>query len=435
MVAAIPWFLGARAPVTKASLGLTIGNIVVITGISGSSSLSFDVEETADDAGADAISTYTLLVNNGATAASHPAEAAAASAASIHSVVNQSRSSLQGLCTWRSFGVQPQNSNSANLSGPTTHVGKSLPTCPVIEGGSLIIARNVRIRQSQAAGMYTVEYTDASGATISSEVSQAVVDGSVGTPAPIINPWSIDIQGSPILHLVKRFPLSSSCPPNEAAGSDLLAVLCGCKQIISHLANDQTSNNIITSMLNTLVQNAMNGRYTATALDFSSGTWPSDPTAFGEAIIGAQPSAPVPAPRQQIAHPRSDALEKAAGSAANFKKVCSEAIDSFEERQPKQQRLLNNDYYMAGCIERTFERWGVSASDINIKFASAPTSTDQIVSWIDDLEFNFKNGITKSSSNGSAGASSSKSYGPSAHSFTNDDGGDHSSLALAQRLR
>ena len=178
-------------------------------------------------------------------------------------------------------------------------MGKILPTCPVIEGGSLIIAKNVTIRQSQAAGMYTVEYTDASGATISSDVSQAVVDGSVGAPVPVINPlWSIDIQGSPILHLIKRFPVSSTCPPNEAGGMDLLAVLDGCKQIISHLAKDQTSNNIITSMLHALVQNAVSA-----GMDFSSGTWPSDPTAFGAAIIGAQPSGPAPAPRPQVAHP------------------------------------------------------------------------------------------------------------------------------------
>ena len=375
--------LGAQATVSTARHGLTVGHKIVIVQIGGQNqSPTYDIEEAADAAGADAISAFALLLAAGGTAAQHPVEAAAASSSSLLSVTGKTRSSIQALCDWRSLTVQPGQTGGGNLLGPTAHVGKRLPTCPVVSNGSLIIAHSVSVKQAAALGLYEVSFVDAQSNTVTCNVPEAVVDSALAaaSPAPVPIAWTIDLQGSPILHLVKRFPLSSSCPPNEAAGSDLLAVLGGCKQIISHLAKDQTSNNIIISMLNTLVQNAMNGRYTPTALDFSSGTWPSDPAAFGEAIIGAQPSGAVqpPTPRAQVEHPLSDALEKAAGTPAIFAKVCAESIDTFEKRQPKQQRVLANPYYMAGCIERTLSRWGITVAQINVKFHTPVTSPDPI---------------------------------------------------------
>ena len=71
--------LGAQATVSTSRLGLTQGHKIVIVNIGGTNqSPTYDIEEAADAAGADAISAFALLLAAGGTAAQHPAEAAAA---------------------------------------------------------------------------------------------------------------------------------------------------------------------------------------------------------------------------------------------------------------------------------------------------------------------------------------------------------------------
>ena len=79
--------LGAQATVSTARHGLTVGHKIVIVQIGGQNqSPTYDIEEAADAAGADAISAFALLLAAGGTAAQHPVEAAAASSSSLLSV-------------------------------------------------------------------------------------------------------------------------------------------------------------------------------------------------------------------------------------------------------------------------------------------------------------------------------------------------------------